>query len=108
MPPKCNHTRRPLNSLGTGNAVRYHQLVLFRLSGMSRMFSPYRGSGYTLLFTRVVSTVPGTVAGYQAFNLYAEDETTAPFALTWEASCMYQLPMFSAGDCANERQGSSA
>src|SRR5262249_45603354 len=53
---------------------------------MARLLSPYSGSGYTPRSTRVVSTVPGTTASYQAAELKAGREISAPVASSFGAS----------------------
>src|ERR1035438_249783 len=56
------------------------------ISGL--LFSPYRGSGYTLLLTSVVSTVPGTVALNHPAVLKPGAATSAPDCATLAAYCI--------------------
>jgi len=68
---------------GTFITVRYQYEVRQRLSEFfGAIVFAIDGSAYTLLFTSVVRTVPGTVAAYQSFGSKDADDTFSPSWLT--------------------------
>src|ERR1700722_19350512 len=95
MASKCTHTCLPAYDFGTVNSARYQNDVCARDSGitLARLFSPYIGSGYTWLSTRVVSTVPGTVALYQPAVENSFSVISLPSPCTLPTSCICQPPM---------------